>query len=498
MRHSQALAVVFALAFPHPARAQTTPVPIPIAHETSIAYDVNARREVAGNYFPEGIGSTAFFFSPRDGFRTLSVPGSRDTSAFGVNNRGQVVGSYGDGRLMHGFVWSGTSGFTTVDAPDAEETTLTDISERGVVVGFYRTVRDDPMTLQGFTIADGRITLLDNPWGFPVTIPEGIAEDGTIVGYYMRPLPPGDPGPVPLHGFVLRGGVWSKLDLPNATGTAALGISPDGTTIVGFGLHADGQRGFFYRNGRFERLDVLTVPYSVTDSGLMAGHALPEPGAASVQAVYISTPLLRPLRINTPNRPSKWGIGTTQRLAWTYAGDAAQFQIEISRDGGTSWDLVDIVANKPGPSQNYLWPVSGPETPLARFRVSALGTDESDVNDAAIRIGFAAIEIVQPIPNRLVPLGSTQRIFWKHNLGARVPVAIEVSGDGGASWRTIAARALTRGATTSSFPWRVDVPVTTRARIRVRALDGSGAVGMSHVFEVVANPGGAVLSEGAS
>jgi hypothetical protein len=61
-----------------------------------------------------------------------------------------------------------------------------------------------------------------------------------------------------------------------------------------------------------------------------------------------------------------------------------------------------------------------------------------------------------------------------------------VSADDGASWRAIAERVLTKGSTTSSYHWVVDVPPTTHARVRIRALDGTGAVGRSEAFPVLA------------
>jgi hypothetical protein len=85
-----------------------------------------------------------------------------------------------------------------------------------------------------------------------------------------------------------------------------------------------------------------------------------------------------------------------------------------------------------------------------------------------------------------VRFGAEFILFWKHNLGARVPVAIDVSADGGSSWRTVTARTETKGSDTSSFRWMVDLLPTNRARLRIRALDGSGATGTSEVFAVSA------------
>jgi hypothetical protein len=193
-----------------------------------------------------------------------------------------------------------------------------------------------------------------------------------------------------------------------------------------------------------------------------------------------------PLRITTPNTVSRWGINTRQRLSWTYSGTATHFAIDFSPEPGT-WLQIDIVDNKPGNSQNYYRVVTAPHTTTARLRVRAMGDPAAvDVNDADIAIAPASIGIVYPRPGSTRTFGSTERIFYTHNLGARAPVAIDVSGDGGRSWRTVDARAQTNGSTTASFYLTIDVMPTTQARVRVRALDGSGAVGVSQPFSVTA------------
>ena len=191
------------------------------------------------------------------------------------------------------------------------------------------------------------------------------------------------------------------------------------------------------------------------------------------------------LRIQTPNDVSDWGIGTTQRLAWRYEGGAARFRVDVSRDGGTSWETVATVGNTPGLSQNLYWHVSGPETSTGRLRVTAIGDPNgSDVNDADIRIAASFIEVLLPASRVVVRRGDSLRLFWKHNLGARVPVAIDVSNNGGRSWRTVATNVLTTGSHSSSYRWVVDAAPTNGARIRVRSTSGARAVGMSNEFGV--------------
>ena len=128
----------------------------------------------------------------------------------------------------------------------------------------------------------------------------------------------------------------------------------------------------------------------------------------------------------------------------------------------------------------------GPLAYATRFRVTPIGDpDAADVNDANIRIARATIEMLRPTAETLVAVGTPLTIFYKHSLGARARVAIDISSNNGTTWRTVA-EAETTGSTTSSFRWLVDLLPVSRARVRIRALDGSGARDVSRAFSVTA------------
>jgi hypothetical protein len=191
------------------------------------------------------------------------------------------------------------------------------------------------------------------------------------------------------------------------------------------------------------------------------------------------------LAVTTPNESAQWGLRTRQRISWTFDGAASTFRIEVSRDAGATWEWLAEVPNKAGRSQNFYWDVDGAATEDGRVRVTALGPEEvSDTNDAAIAIGDAAIAVTVGT-RRPVAFGAKETIAVRHNLGARKRVVIEVSQDGGTAWRTLVVTT-TRGATTSTHKWTVDLLPTGRAVVRVRALDGSDATGVSPTFPVVA------------
>jgi hypothetical protein len=201
------------------------------------------------------------------------------------------------------------------------------------------------------------------------------------------------------------------------------------------------------------------------------------------------------LQIETPNTDSRWGLNTVQRLAWTYLGDAPQIRIEISRDSGKTWQSLATVAKEPGSSQSFYWRVTGPLTSAARFRVSAIGdSTATDVNDTNVRIAAPTLEILQPTAKTGVAYGSQLTIAYRHSLGARAPVAIDVSQNNGESWRTVATTE-TNGSQTGTVAWTVDLTPTSRARVRIRALGGIDAKSTSPAFVVIAAAPGVMSSD---
>ena len=249
----------------------------------------------------------------------------------------------------------------------------------------------------------------------------------------------------------------------------------DGVTeFVAKGGDAPRQDGFTFRSLGAPRATSRTeIVFTASTSDLLSG-------------VYTATrrPTAPRLRIETPNDPSDWGIGTRQVIGWTYSGTATHLDVEISRDGGASWEVLRRVPNR-GASQNARISVPGPATSTGRVRVTAVGdVIGTDTNDSDIRISDAYIDVILPVEGESIRRGADSQIFIAHNLGARVPVAVDVSADGGHTWRTNVTRARTRGATTSVIAWMADMRPTTAARVRLRALDGSGAIGISSMFKI--------------
>jgi probable HAF family extracellular repeat protein len=91
-------------------------------------------------------------------FTTIDVPGANFTQAFGINDAGQIVGTFGSSTGTHGFLDTGGS-FTQLDVPGAILTGASGINDAGQIVGSFAS----SMGGHGFLDTGGNFTQLDVP-----------------------------------------------------------------------------------------------------------------------------------------------------------------------------------------------------------------------------------------------------------------------------------------------------------------------------------------------
>jgi probable HAF family extracellular repeat protein len=171
-------------------------------------------------------------------YTTLTVPirGATNTIAYGINNSGHIVGSYGFVDPNHiswptsiGFLLSGGQ-YTSLGVMGA-----TGINNAGQIVGV---TPYGPGETYSFLLQGGNSTPLVVPGAFGFTLASGINDAGVIVGSFT------DPEIAHYHGFVLDDGMYTTLDVPGSTDTYVKGINNLGE-IVGYYRDANGnQHGF--------------------------------------------------------------------------------------------------------------------------------------------------------------------------------------------------------------------------------------------------------------
>jgi len=201
-------------------------------------------------------------------FTYFNVPGAYSTTATGINDSGEIVGSFtNDDGVSQGFLYDNGS-FTTIDVPGALDTELFGINDNGEIVGDYYDLAAHYDG--GFLYSDGSFTNL-NPgcsnlgcnYQFNAY---GINNSGEIVGNAD-----GDEGVLDDDGtfsFFIPPGT------PSAYPVSAYGINNDGD-IVGAGW--DGA--FLYSDGSFTDLPVpssqpsenMGSPSGINDSGDIVG-----------------------------------------------------------------------------------------------------------------------------------------------------------------------------------------------------------------------------------
>ncbi|MBL6082779.1 hypothetical protein JMJ56_33040 [Belnapia sp. T18] len=172
-----------------------TRITLPGIDSVPRVYDINNRGDIVG----ETKALDGFLL--RNGEVTiLDVPGSTRTLAYGVNDRGDVVGTYLDQESSpHGFLYS-HGDYTSLDVPGSDYTQLTGINNRGQIVG---SASGDETVAGGYVYENGafnKITVPGNPDAF--LIPDGINNQGVIVGSTSN------------EAFVLDSGELTLVDNP--------------------------------------------------------------------------------------------------------------------------------------------------------------------------------------------------------------------------------------------------------------------------------------------
>ena len=173
---------------------------------------------------------------------SFSVPGSTSTTARGINNLGEIVGFYdasgntgcgfGVNCAIHGFKLINGK-FTRVDIPGALQTEIYGVNDGGDLVGSYFTSDN---TVHGFLLMHtGQLRHIDRP-GTHFTLANGVNNSLTVVGDSNDAN----------AGFIWKNGVFTTLNITvpgNGESQTLLGISNNGF-ISGTLFRADNFHGF--------------------------------------------------------------------------------------------------------------------------------------------------------------------------------------------------------------------------------------------------------------
>ena len=184
---------------------QFTEIDAPGNTAFTTAFGINDFSQVVGSYLPftSATGRSGFLWTSKGTFQDIAYPGAQSTAARGINDRGWIVGDYvaSGGGNSHGFL-DVNGRFQTIDAPGAVSTTAEGVNNLGEIVGtFY-----DGSHYHGFVDLQGKFDTIDAP-GATDTFVHGVNDFGQVVGASQ-----GSSG-APLDGFVATpsGGGWGVL-----------------------------------------------------------------------------------------------------------------------------------------------------------------------------------------------------------------------------------------------------------------------------------------------
>jgi probable HAF family extracellular repeat protein len=264
------------------------------------------KRLLISNLFVIAISCPSLASAQTAGYTTIDYPGSTTTSAWGINNLGDVVGVYSlPDKTNHGFLWSGGK-LSSIDYPGAAGTDTWGINDHGDIVGDYTM---DGVT-HSFVLTRGRFVTVDVP-GATLTGLAGINNSGDLAGIYTLPdnsshtiMIKGDlmihsdyPGNAVTqgngindagdlaanctitgvtHGCVRSHGSYVLFDYPEATFTGAYGISGAGDVVGRYRDAAGATHGFVYSGGKFTPIDIpgstATAVSAINSVGDFAGR----------------------------------------------------------------------------------------------------------------------------------------------------------------------------------------------------------------------------------
>jgi hypothetical protein len=122
------------------------------------------------------------------------------------------------------------------------------VNRWGTIVGMYR---DSSGLMHGFKrYSDGHAVALNYP-GSAETVANGINDNGTIVGYYSKNLPPNEWK----HGFIYSNGKWASLSYPSSKlQTTLQGISNSNLIVATTNQGSNALNSYIYVNGTFKKI----------------------------------------------------------------------------------------------------------------------------------------------------------------------------------------------------------------------------------------------------
>ncbi len=269
---------------------------------------VNNKGQISGTYF-DADGNAHGFLKDAGAFVSFDIPDAAFFEAGHINNNGQIACDYvsADDGIDRPCVRNADG---TMDLrpgyPGATVSYAVAVSDSGQVAGSYTL---DPNASTGFT----GFILVGKEYRQKFSYPDpkvmntyvlDINNAGTVVGSYQTTTPGEE------HGFLRTAdGAFQRFDYPGAAQTELLGINAAGT-IVGRYLDAQGvQHGFLLRGDRYTPIDYVntkgaksTYAWGINSNDEIVGYSFPgDPSAGPYSGfdAFATTAIAKPANFTT-------------------------------------------------------------------------------------------------------------------------------------------------------------------------------------------------------
>ena len=169
----------------------------PVGTGTSVS-GINDSGQIVGSYQDPADTSRTYGYvkAPNDSYVTVSPFGSSSVAAYGINDAGLIVGTYisrtPNTFNFYGYVGTPAGGFTTINPFSSAFAEALGVSSAGQIAGDYQDPNSGPTpfgqgSIYGYVgSADNGFTKVD-PFGSDKTVVHGINDSGQIAGYYVDP-----------------------------------------------------------------------------------------------------------------------------------------------------------------------------------------------------------------------------------------------------------------------------------------------------------------------
>jgi probable HAF family extracellular repeat protein len=207
----------------------------------TVGVGVNNLGDIVGSFVSNGVQSG--FLYTGGVFQTIACPGAGATIAQGINDSGVIVGWCVFGKLAKGFIYQNGS-YSYVNYPKAKLTALEGINNQGEIVGVFQIVFGSQ---HSFYYSNGTFTALGTKNSNLAAINNvGMIAGGACVNVYQCNA---SQGVVYVKGPT-RWKLQKTVNYPGAGGTALNGINDNGDLAGDWGPTTNGQQeGFVYIKG---------------------------------------------------------------------------------------------------------------------------------------------------------------------------------------------------------------------------------------------------------